>query len=371
MNNLVKKQVALAGGLNVRQVNDAARSTPIIAKLALGDVVQLADGVSLPGKTTAYDFGLVVLPDGRAGWCALAIDGAQSFRDPVAPPAPKKKHKIGVHVVQGGSQDNYIQFARDMKAAGVPLAGATVVNEWKTANALIDLVNGPVIYRWDPTGNDKPDWSSMPTASAAYSAGAAWVQARLPDYAKVSKRCFIQATNEPGYSPIDYAWWQGVMDALRGAGYLAAIFADATGNPDGDDFQNKWKGRIPALVQAKREGHIVVYHTYSAKGTPPGQMTAGPALAFNEMRFKTVWDQLPESARALVALGEAASEHDTGKFQGIDECVNFATTQDGLIMPLDYVLFEALWTLGDMEPWRDCSIDSALPALGAALRRYL
>lgn len=371
MNNLVKKQVALAGGLNVRQVYDAAKDTPIIAKLAQGADVELADGVIKKGKTTKFDFGLVVLPDGRTGWCALAIDGAQSFRDPVAPPAPKKKHKIGIHVVQGGSQDNYIQFARDMKAAGVPLAGATVVNEWKTANALIDLVDGPVIYRWDPTGNDKPDWSAFNDAGSAYRAGTAWINARLSEYGRVDKRALIQATNEPGYSPLDYAWWQAVMDTLRGNGWKAAIFADAVGNPDGVDFQQKWERRIPALSQAKQQGHLVVYHGYSASGTPAGQMTIGDQLAYNEMRMKTVWDELPAAARADLSIGEAASEHEKGLFQGVQGCVNFATAYNAAVMPLVYVRSIHLWTLGDIDPWRDCRIDSALPALGAALRRYL
>lgn len=353
----------LVDSLNCRAV--PGLNTSVLTVLRAGNPVTLIDG--LTDSAAGYDWQAVELATKQLGWIAKVINGKPTYGDVPPPPPPvPKRTKIGLHIVQGGSNDTYKAFAADLRANATPLAGATIINQPDLANQMVDMVSGPVVYRFDPNGNDVPQWDTFGNSYASfYNAGVQWVDQRYQNYTVLDRRIYWQMTNEPGWHALDYAFWRGVMDHVRGWGYNAAIFADATGNPSGADWLDKWKGRIPALQQAKHDGHIVVYHAYSAVGTPAGQVSNAKDLPYNEMRFKPAWDTLPADARANVVIGEAASEHAEGRFQGAQECVNFAMALNDLVADLSYVLALNLWTAG---PWKQSSIDSALPLLGSAIK---
>lgn len=361
-------KTTLQAGMRVRRrpgIDDT--NNPPFTQLPLNTNIRIFEGETV--NKDSYIWQALRLANDDLGWMVSTYKGAPTFGD-VAPPLPKPtKNLIGLHLLQNAPLTVILDMARRLKSTGSPLAGVTVVNNVEAANALVDLCSGPVVFRADPNGNDKPDWSTFGDSTKSfYDAGVMWLNSRYRAYMELDPRVYWQVTNEPGYHPLDGHFWRGVMDHVYGWGRRAAIFADAVGNPKDNDFLQKWKNRTAALIQAKRDKHVVVYHAYSIKGNPAGRVSPMPDLLYNELRVKTVWDTLPPEAQALIVIGEAASEHDYGLFQGIENCVAFASTLADLYSALPYVVSVNLWTTGQ---WNiaDVSIDTALPALEAAIMR--
>lgn len=274
---------------------------------------------------------------------------------------------MGLHKIANGiSDDALVAMAQRLFVAGKPLAIFVVINNKSLANRLVPYVKR-VVFRWQPDSGVYNPIFPTGTPVEVRRFGYEWMAQRWTDYADLDPSIFIQPTNEGAWSPSDNDGWLGIMDFVEERERKCAILNVAVGNPP-DDFtsaESKWQSLTVALEHARAGGHVVGMHIYSKAGTPEGALSDD--LSNYELRFRRLYQSVPENARPPLLILEAAREFYTGKFANTSDTLNWLVKLQNLLRQDAFVEGIAAWTAGKDSPWLECSIDAAIPAYEQAI----
>lgn len=284
------------------------------------------------------------------GWCDEALLAAHSA---VVPPVRTVHHRFGLHVLQDG-RGTADAFLASLPAGSIPTA--TIVNDPGAANDFAER-GIKTIYRWEDGGEglNVPD-----NGDAAEAYGHQLLHDRLGSgHYNVDRRCYIQIENEVTWSPGHGRFWLGLLAEADAQGYKAVIGAYAVGQPE----PNEWATMADALHYAAAHGHVVAMHVYSARGTPPGELSAD--VTDYETRFMRLYAAVPDNARPPLIVSEFQGEFARGAFQGAAALISLCEKFEAATASADYLLGYNIWTVGKAGNWEDACIDSALPNLAA------
>ncbi len=279
-------------------------------------------------------------------------------RPPPPPPAPKPAKKIGLHLHLGTRKDQVIGMARRLHEKGKPLAACVVISDAELANDLAAYTT--VVFRqvWGPS-DPHPTYPTTEAnalaAQVAIAAGKAWARGNHKAFNdKASKAHFLQFANEVAWHPFDWAFNLGLMQACDEMGRKAAIFADAPGGPEPE----QWAQRRLALEYAKAHDHRVLLHAYGPKERPDAPVSDAASGPWYGQRYKRLYAAVPESARPKLIIGEAGTW--SARFQGIEPTLADMRAYNEIVTEewLDAVCW---WTVGNgYGSWPDSPIDAAL-----------
>jgi hypothetical protein len=356
--------------LNIRSAGNT--SACVIAVLPVNTTIQTwnDDGKSLWVYASTVLNGLPV-----AGWVyrkyTTAPGGKALTPDPgVTPPhnthpldGEGKKHKIGIHVIPGGSRDAIVGMAKRLTDAGKPLVSATVVNDATLANALAPLVKYVILRLGVGSGADNVS-PQLPYVADYKAIAAAKLQGW--NLASVDSRVYLQPYNELTPSAFHDLVWMGVMKACEAVGRKAAIGAYAVGNGD----TGFWASLTNSLRYAKANGHVLAMHGYAP---PPGDsMYAGPARLSRdtgdwELRAIRLAESVPIEARPTLVFSEFGNDFSGKNFQGATNFVAFMTAGSSAIQGYPYAASVNGWTFGNEGQFSGACADSAMGPLEQAI----
>jgi len=356
---LTGQKAYVVSGLNLRYAPTTLAS--IVRLLNAGEVLSLT---TIP----VYDDGshkwtLVQVSNGVYGWVAgefLSSTPPNTPTPPVVPPVTPPKpisNRIGLHVLQDGTVD------AEMFINAVHPPSMTYINAIDAANKAVALGVPWVVFRSVPGPDGDKVLIPEDDPTLSYNTGRQTVQSRWGQFSTLDQRVKIQITSERPWSPGHADFWRGVMDELEARGYRAAIGAFSVGTPEPE----QWAKMVPALTQAKSNGHCVVLHSYCEPNTPAGQLSPAGEGQYYELRFARLYAAVPPEARPPLIMSEFAGEFSRGKFQGTDNLIKLCGLYGAAISAYDYFVAFNLWTAG-VEDWADASINSALPTLATWIK---
>lgn len=132
-------------------------------------------------------------------------------------------------------------------------------------------------------------------------------------------------------------WMLVALDIAASLGFKLALFSFATGSPP----LEMWQYLVPAMQKAKTLGGILSLHSYWE--SDPSQDKD------NALRYRQVYDILPESARLPIVISEASSGNGYGTSYSGQEWVNDMAAYDAELMKDPYVLSACGFQLGGNE----------------------
>ena len=171
-------------------------------------------------------------------------------------------HKIGAHVV-GGPRDGWGEIAKQLVAVcSVDEPGAfdeldpRCIKIYRTQQ-LQSHIDAPgdfdkLVAEY---GDAQDVWDEV--ARYWYEEGG-FKQLLEPIFAKY-ENVYFQPTNEINNRYITY-YMRGWMKVAEKHGFKLALFGDASGSPDWDDWVTYW---VPVLEEAATQGHIYSRHAYT------------------------------------------------------------------------------------------------------------
>lgn len=175
-----------------------------------------------------------------------------------------QKHKIGIHVT-GSDRDGYGPLAPNLVAVTSLHAGA------------FDEVDERCIkiFRTQAIGNHKDAPGDFDRIADHDLEGAAewwWVNHLraefMPILEKYGPNTYFQPTNEINSKRI-IPYLRGFVKAAEKDGVKLALFGDAGGSPDWDDWVDYW---LPFLKEISGRGHIYNRHVYTGLPNSSGQL---------------------------------------------------------------------------------------------------
>lgn len=268
------------------------------------------------------------------------------------------------------------------------IKGATVINNFNVANALVELGVPTVVHRADVSaGGGGPAISGTDSDRTI---GAAWWRhpSNQNAHNSLDNRVYIQAFNLNEQNAGNDGWFYlGLMQEADKQGRRLAIFADSVGNPnvilnaDGSVNSPVWENRVASgcMTYGKAHGHIACVHKYgkliAMKGTsdpgceifPDGRKDDAAWFWFGDGSRRAVYrDLVPADARMPVHIGECGCSNINLHGQAFVQ--DFMGYQTRLGDDPDVLSF-AYWQLGgrgDIQ-WGQSCLDDDMPLLAQAL----